>query len=78
MLTPKCKNAIFWKNKQFRAIVSVEDLQEVVPGLFKEPLLDFQNPRWRRSAILDFYAKYNNAIFSETNQFRATVSLDDL
>jgi len=37
ILTPKCKNAIFSKTKQFRAMVSIDDLQEVVHELFKEP-----------------------------------------
>ena len=36
--TTKCKNAIFSKTKQFRAVVSIDDLQEVVPGLFTEPI----------------------------------------
>ena len=26
ILTPKCKNAIFWKTKQFTAMVSIDDL----------------------------------------------------
>jgi len=39
MLTPKCKNAIFWKTKQFRAMVSIDDHLEVVFGLFKEPII---------------------------------------
>jgi len=45
--------AIFSKTKHFRAMVSIDDLQEVV----KNPLLDPYNPRWRRSAILDLDAK---------------------
>jgi len=32
------KNAIFSKTKQFRAIVSIDDLYEVIHGLFKEPI----------------------------------------
>jgi len=32
------KTAIFSKNKQFRAVVSV-DLQKVLCGLFKEPII---------------------------------------
>ena len=36
-LSPNCKNAIFSKTKQFRAMVSINDLQEVVHGLIKEP-----------------------------------------
>ena len=35
ILTPKCKNAIFSKTKQFRAMVSIDDLEEVVHRLFK-------------------------------------------
>ena len=34
------KNAFFSKTKQFRAMVSIDDLQEVVHGHFKNPLLD--------------------------------------
>jgi len=33
------KNAIFSKTKQFRAMVSIDDLQRVVPGLFKKPII---------------------------------------
>ena len=33
------KNAIFSKSKQFRAMVSIDDLKEVVHGLFKEPII---------------------------------------
>ena len=36
-LSPKYKNAIFSKTKQFRAMVSIDDL--VVHGLFKEPII---------------------------------------
>ena len=43
-LTPKCvyKNAIFSKKKlkQFRAMVSIDDQQEVLRGLFKVAILD--------------------------------------
>jgi len=35
-LSPNCKNVIFSKTKQFRAI---DDLWEVVHGLFKEPII---------------------------------------
>jgi len=38
ILMPKCKNAIFSKTKQFRAVVCIIDLQEVAYGLFKEPI----------------------------------------
>ena len=37
-LSPKYNNAIFSKTKQFRATVS-DDLQEIVHGLFKEPII---------------------------------------
>jgi len=30
---------IFSKTKQFRAMVSIDDLQDVVIGLFKEPII---------------------------------------
>ena len=33
------KHAIFSKTKQFRAMVSIDDLQEVVHGLYKEPII---------------------------------------
>jgi len=39
ILSPKCKNTIFSKTKQFRAIVSIDNLYEVVYGLFKEPVI---------------------------------------
>jgi len=32
------KNAIFSKTKQFRAMMSIDDLKEVAHGLFKEPI----------------------------------------
>jgi len=35
-LSPNCKNMIISKTKQFRAI---DDLWEVVHGLFKEPII---------------------------------------
>jgi len=39
-LSPKCKkNAIFSKTKEYRAMVSINDLYEVVHGLFKEPII---------------------------------------
>ena len=38
-LSPKCKNAIFSKTKQFRAVVSSNNLYEVVHGVFKEPII---------------------------------------
>ena len=39
-LSPKYNDAIFSKTKQFRAMVSIDDLQEVVHGLFKEPIIE--------------------------------------
>jgi len=42
-LSSKCKNAIFSKTKQFRAMVSIDDLSLIgcyVIGLSKYPLLD--------------------------------------
>jgi len=38
-MSPKYKNAIFSKTKQLRDMVSIDDLQEVVQGLFKEPII---------------------------------------
>jgi len=40
-LSLNCKNAIFskTKTKQFRAMVSIDDLYEVVHRLFKEPII---------------------------------------
>jgi len=35
----KTQNAIFSKTKKFRAMVVVDDLQEVVQWLFKEPII---------------------------------------
>ena len=39
ILMPKCKKAIFSKIKQSRAVLSIDDLSEVVYGLFKEPII---------------------------------------
>ena len=38
-LDTKMQKRDFLKNKQFIAMVSVDDLQEVVRGLFKEPII---------------------------------------
>jgi len=38
-LSPNCKNAIFSKTKQFRAMVSIDNLQEIAHGLSKEPII---------------------------------------
>jgi len=38
-LSPNCKNAIFSKTRQFRAMVSIDVVLEVVHGLFKEPII---------------------------------------
>jgi len=32
-------NAMFSKTKQFRAVVSIDDLYEVLHGLYKEPII---------------------------------------
>ena len=39
-LDAKMQNAVFSKTKQFRAMVSIDDLQEVVHKLFKEPIIE--------------------------------------
>jgi len=39
------KNAIFSKTKQFRATVAIDELQEVVHGLFKEPIIGPIKPK---------------------------------
>jgi len=39
-LLPKYKNAIFSKTKQFRAMVSIDDLRKSYMGFLKNPLLD--------------------------------------
>jgi len=43
-LSPKCvhKNAIVLKSKQFRAMVSIDDLYEVIPGLQR---MHYWNPK---------------------------------
>jgi len=40
-LSPKCVTLKrdFLKSKQFRAMLSIDDLYEVVHGLFKEPVI---------------------------------------
>jgi len=38
-LSQKCKHAIFSKTNEFRAMVFVDDLKEVLHGLFKEPIV---------------------------------------
>ena len=72
------KNAIFSKTKQFRAMVSIAYLQEVVHGLFEEPIIGPLKSKMRRSAIQDLDANMQKAIFSKTKQFRAMVFIDDL
>jgi len=37
-LSPKCKNNFLKNTKQYRAVVSIDNLLEVVHGLFKEPI----------------------------------------
>jgi len=51
-LSHKCKNAIFSKTKQFRAMMSIDDLKEVAHGLFKEPIIGSLKSKMLRSAIL--------------------------
>ena len=73
------KNAIFSKTKQFRAMVAIDYLQEVVHGLFKKNhycTLKIQGGGDPPSWILT--QKCKNAILSKTKQFRAMVSIDDL
>ena len=45
IVTPKSKNAIFSKTQQFRPMVSIDDLQEVVHGLFKKPIIGPLKPK---------------------------------
>jgi len=68
------------KTKQFRAMVSINDLyRKSHMGFSKNPLRDPYNSTWRRSAILDLDAKMQkNAIFWKTTQFRAVMSIDEL
>ena len=73
------KNAIFSKTKQFRTTVSIDDLDEVAHGLFKEPIIGppkIQDGGDQPSWILT--PKCKNAIFWKTEQFRATVYIDHL
>ena len=79
-LSPNCKKAIFSKTKQFRAMVSIDDLQEIVHRLFKEPVIRPLKSKmaeirhigsWRQNAKTRFSGK-------KTKQFRAMVSIDDL
>jgi len=57
------KNAIFSKTKQFRATVSIDDLQEVAHGLFKEPIIGLLKSKMAESAILDLDAKMQKGNF---------------
>jgi len=43
------KNDIFSKTKQLRAMVFIDDLQEVVNGLFKEPII--ANVIWKNQLL---------------------------
>ena len=63
------KNAIFSKTKQFRAVVSINDLWEVVHGLFKEPIIGPLKSKiteirhlgsWRQNAKTRFSQKLSN------------------
>jgi len=57
-LTPKCKNSIFSKTKQFKAmelwclLTTYMKLCKLNWAFSKNPLLDPYNPRWLRYAIL--------------------------
>jgi len=58
---PKYKNAIFSKTKQFRAMVSIDDLQEVLLGLFKEPII---GPLKSKMAEISHLENRHDVIFS--------------
>ena len=69
-LSLKCKETRFFsKTKQFRAMVSIDDLQEVVHWLFKEPIIGPLTSKmaeirhlgsWRRNAKTRFSQKLSN------------------
>ena len=75
-LSPKCKNAFFSKTKQFRAMVSIDDLSRTWA---------FQRTRYWTHKIQDggdppswiLTPNCKNAIFWKTMQFRAMVSTVD-
>ena len=58
------KNAIFSKTKQFRAMVSIDDLQEVVHQLFKEPIIGY--PKSKMAEIRHLENRHD-VIFSAEN-----------
>ena len=69
------KTAIFSKTKHFRPMVSIDDLQEVVHGLFKEPTIE---PLKSRYAILkidmtSYFSAKGSAIWTK---FRRLVQSD--
>ena len=81
-LSPKCKNAIFSKTKQFRAIISIDDGRPIGSRTWA-----FQRTHYWTSKIQDggdppswiLTPKCKNAIFSKkTKQFRAMVSIGPL
>jgi len=63
MLTSKCKNAIFSKTKQFRATVSIDDINigSYVIGLFKEPII---GPLKSKMAKIRHLENRHDVIFS--------------
>jgi len=69
-LLPKYKNSIFSKTKQFRAMVSID---EVIHGLFKEPVI-----RPLKSNIAEIRPKMQKRDFLKNVQFTAMVSIADL
>ena len=78
-LSPKFKKRDFVKTKQFRAMVSINDLQEVVHGLFKEPITEPLKSKMAEIRHLgSLHQNEKTAIFSKIKQFRAMVSIDDL
>ena len=61
ILTPQCRNAIFSKTKQFRAMASIDDLSKVVRGLFKEPII---GPLKSKMAEIPHLENHHDVIFS--------------
>ena len=79
IVMPKCKNAIFSKTTQFRAMVAINDPQEMVNGLVKKT--HYWTPKIQDGGDPPSWIltpKCKSAIFSKTKQFRATVSIDNL
>jgi len=77
-LSPNSKNAIFSKTKQFRAMVSIDDIGSRTQA--------FQRTYYWTPKIQDggdlpsriLMPKCKNTIFSKTKHFRAMVLIDDL